>query len=1658
MKPPRTAPLVRLALAPSLLALTLLLVLLLLGPPLAGQQPPSWQRGIKVDQVYAAGELDEVNLLNGNLIVSLPIGPSYPVGGVADYRLQLVYNSKAWDHLEAYYQGRPYTRVVPDELSNAGLGWSLSLGQLYGPGRLASSPAFNWTYVGADGTEHQFSTALGAPSPPGTTDPCVGTCYSRDGAYLRMRVLSATQRVVEMPNGSYQTFTDFAPAGGKSDWRLTAINDRFSDGLRDLAISYSPDGNTWTLTDKHDRVQRVVFRPDATGWYGRLLDHVELSQFGGSGLPAVYTFNYLPTATVDLPCNNNLPFWTEVDVQLLSSVTLPDGTSHRFTYFTPEQPASCHARGMLASMTLPTLGGIRWTYRDHTLPTQGCSLLEWHRNSAAVATRELFDQADGAMGTWTYAALLSASPLDPTYHCESGQTFRPPPEELKVTVTTPLLDRHVHYFSVWPGAEFPFETPALANEYGLPYSRIQPPDATGNRFLSSQVFDCDASGGSCALQRSTYLRFERDAQPVCSVPFDGGCLETNRRKASERVVYHDDGGRWADQDWTDWDGFGHYRRVTTGGNFTAGNVRSVYTAFNPGNVLPGSAWVLDTWTERTTTEGTAAKEERCYDAATGALLRQRLLQFGAVRSANDLVRVLEYDGAGNLTRQRDYGTDAGSLQTTGSLCSMPLPAERYRLEHGYQFGVRATSRFYEANGTPLSFLSLDRTIDRGSGLPSAVRDSAGLQVDLEHDWAGRLTWEKPQAGQGAWVEYAYTAASTGNLNARVDIRRRVNGSRTGAIRSQEKVRFDGLGRVWREQKLMPGGFWNLRDTTYNGLGWPTSVSEWMAGSPDKKTEYLEYDPFGRARRIRPPDGASHDLTFDYDGVRLLARSTPIGTTWDAEAAQVLETSVTVYEERDRQGRLIRVTDPAGPLGGLMATTYEYDVGGRLKKVCQNAVGATCTQARTFQYDDLGFLRAEIHPEKGAAGNGTVTYSGYDPLGNAGRIVDGGSDLTYLYDRAGRLTEVRETGGAQRPFKRFTFGTGQTAGNWDNGRVRTAERYNYVAAGTIPFTFRLEETYTYSGRDGRISRRDTRVWNGAVNTDHVYQSWTWDELGNLATQGYPECSTCGLAAPRTVTYGYTEGLLSSVAGYASAITYHGNGVDDLQTNDPSYLQRPAEVLARRSGVDLWRSGTYSWDGAGNVTQIGPWWFEYHPVRRLKTATLFDGPTGGGTEHQQRYTYDAFENLSSVSTRIGSGSTVVRNVPVSSSTNRLTGAVGYDAQGNLTGWNGQAYGYDPLGSVWRVALPDQEWVHLYSADDERLVSFKLGGETRFAVRDLGNRLVRELVRQGSTWQVDRDYVYRGSKLLAAETPAGVRHFHLDALGTPRLITNGAGQPVAYHAYFPYGEEVTNPLQDSEAMRFLGERRDLHTHGGSNPGADDLDYFHARYSNPQLGRFLSPDPIVGMAVNPRSWNRYAYAQANPLNRTDRTGMVLDTVVDVAFIAYDIYDICHSYQTTGTVSGTQWMALGADVVGALVPFATGGGAAVRTAAHADDALDVARGLDHSTDAAKVSDNVQPTSTVAQVVKSAVREQAEKIAGGHAYDKHVVQQAEFPGVTSKAQFADVVEGVMTSPTHQRNLSNGRKAFYDQNSNTLVIEHPSHPDGGTAFRPTAGMQYYLGLN
>ncbi len=100
--------------------------------------------------------------------------------------------------------------------------------------------------------------------------------------------------------------------------------------------------------------------------------------------------------------------------------------------------------------------------------------------------------------------------------------------------------------------------------------------------------------------------------------------------------------------------------------------------------------------------------------------------------------------------------------------------------------------------------------------------------------------------------------------------------------------------------------------------------------------------------------------------------------------------------------------------------------------------------------------------------------------------------------------------------------------------------------------------------------------------------------------------------------------------------------------------------------------------------------------------------------------------------------------------------------------------------------------------------------------------------------------------------------------RLVTKSNGEVGRTGRYKPNGERVEE-IQDLGTKRsskgFIGERDDPET---------GLTYLHARYYDPALARFVSPDwydptqPGVGT-------NRYAYSANDPVNKLDPGGNAL-------------------------------------------------------------------------------------------------------------------------------------------------------------------------------------------
>ncbi|MFO0701150.1 MAG: RHS repeat-associated core domain-containing protein [Nitrospira sp.] len=132
----------------------------------------------------------------------------------------------------------------------------------------------------------------------------------------------------------------------------------------------------------------------------------------------------------------------------------------------------------------------------------------------------------------------------------------------------------------------------------------------------------------------------------------------------------------------------------------------------------------------------------------------------------------------------------------------------------------------------------------------------------------------------------------------------------------------------------------------------------------------------------------------------------------------------------------------------------------------------------------------------------------------------------------------------------------------------------------------------------------------------------------------------------------------------------------------------------------------------------------------------------------------------------------------------------------------------------------------------------------------------------------YIWAGATRLAMvpDNPTGqpcnpACYITADHLGSTNLVTDATGARVETLAYQPYGEITADSpgAPVNTAYKYTGQMRDAST---------GLLYYHARYYDPHLGRFISPDSIVSNLRVPQDLNRYAYARNNPMLYTDPSG----------------------------------------------------------------------------------------------------------------------------------------------------------------------------------------------
>ncbi len=202
---------------------------------------------------------------------------------------------------------------------------------------------------------------------------------------------------------------------------------------------------------------------------------------------------------------------------------------------------------------------------------------------------------------------------------------------------------------------------------------------------------------------------------------------------------------------------------------------------------------------------------------------------------------------------------------------------------------------------------------------------------------------------------------------------------------------------------------------------------------------------------------------------------------------------------------------------------------------------------------------------------------------------------------------------------------------------------------------------------------------------------------------------------------------------------------------------------------------------------------------------------------------------------------------------------DANGNTASGGGRSFSWTPDNRVGSVTMNSSTTSMDYDYTGARVKKDGPLGVTiypfpGYEVDPNGTKI--KFFKSGNETLASKQWKTTGEK---------IKYFyHNDHLGGVKIITddvgahNGARQQI--NEYDPWGKVSRNEGINAEAeRRFTGQILDAES---------GLYYYGARYYDPELARFISPDSIVPSAGDPQSLNRYSYTRNNPVKYIDPTG----------------------------------------------------------------------------------------------------------------------------------------------------------------------------------------------
>ncbi|MFG1940251.1 DNRLRE domain-containing protein [Micromonospora tulbaghiae] len=750
--------------------------------------------------------------------------------------------------------------------------------------------------------------------------------------------------------------------------------------------------------------------------------------------------------------------------------------------------------------------------------------------------------------------------------------------------------------------------------------------------------------------------------------------------------------------------------------------------------------------------------------------------------------------------------------------------------------------------------------------PTEATDALTGRVSIEYDLAGNVRQQTDQRKNATPQTNDWTAQFLYDLNHRIKTTVDAKGNTTGVEYDR-----DGNPTVSIDQDG------NRALMTYDERSALTEEKvpyQSVNGAITHRTTRYEYDEVGNLTRQVSPRGV--DTPDDPDDFATV-------TLYDA-----LNRVREVQQPYDRDD--VRFTTPP-------VTTYSYDAVGNLERISAPPSNGQSTRNDTVQtFFDNGWIRTS----KDVGWNITTSY-GYDDNGaQTSRSVAGASgtprQMSWTYFPDGKKKSQTDNGaGSGTPSKNFAYeydvnanlvkmldtSTGAAVDNYavsydPLNRVASVEEKN----GT---TVKNTTTFAYEPNDLLKKRtHDTQISEYTYEAERDLAT----EIKNMTSPTDPK--------PKYTRYSYTK------RGQTATET-KGNG--NVVTTDYFLNGSVQSQVEKKSGGAVVNQHTYEYTANGQKSKDVSHkqnadnrtayldttsTFVYDPQDRIRSVTKTG--SGAGTES---YVHDANSNV--VTQTVGGIPTEFtydknRLTTAKDTASGVSASYAYDPYGRLktvtsAGTTVESYTYDGFDHVVSNTKNPGGKTTTYTYDPlDRQTTRTYGGKTTtYAYLGLTGDISAEL--EGT--KVVKSYQRGPGGDLLSQVKTNTDNTQEDSYagydGSSDIgqITDDKGDGRATYGYTAYGKndagqftgvdkpDAGNPENPDKvpynSYRFQSKRFDQST-GDYDMGFRDYD--------PGINQFLSRDSYngalddLGLAVDPYTGNRYAFAGGNPISNVELDG----------------------------------------------------------------------------------------------------------------------------------------------------------------------------------------------